>query len=200
MFLHNLPQTVNIGGTEYTIHADFRTSIQFEQMLFDSELSKEEALSKGIDLYYPVRPKDDMEALEKMIWFYSCGEEQKKSKQTTSKRMYSIEHDFRYIYAAFLEQYRIDLLEEDMHWWKFRALFLSLNDCMFQRIVGYRAVDLKKLPPEERKRYKELKSAFALPETKTISEEDEQFQMGLEEALANGNIADFLKEHQDETD
>lgn len=194
MFPERLPETVIIGGMEYEIKSDFRTSIKFEQMLFDPQISKAEALSKGIDLYYPIRPTEEKEALEKIIWFYRCGEtELRKPNRNSGKRLYSTEHDFKYIYAAFLEQYRIDLLEEDMHWWKYQALFVSLNECMFQRIVGYRAIDIKKLPAEERKKYRQLQKAFELPEKELFSASDRAFQEGLEDALLNGDITDFLK-------
>lgn len=197
MLLHKLPQTVVIGDTEFDINSDFRVSIEFERLLFDSELSKAEALIEGLALYYPVKPPDEKEALEKILWFYRCGKpEPPDGGQKESKRLYSLQHDFDYIYAAFLEQYKIDLTEADMHWWKFQSLFTSLNDCMFQRIVGYRAVDMKKLPAEERKRYKALKRAFALPHEMEMSKEDRAFQEGLEEALISGNVSEFLKENQ----
>ncbi len=200
MFFDNLPKTVIIGGTEYEINSDFRTSIKFEKLLFDSEISKEEALLKGIELYYPKRPHDEKEALERIIWFYMCGEDPKPN-GNKEKRLYSIEYDFKYIYSAFLEQYSLDLFEVDMHWWKFQALFTSLNDCMFQKIVGYRAVDVKKLPVDERKRYRKLQEIFALPNNDSKNRPDEiKFQKGLEESLLNGDVSEFLKENKYETD
>ena len=197
MLLNKLPKTVVIRGAEFEINSDFRVSIEFERLLFDSGLSKAETLIKGLELYYPVRPPDEKAALEKILWFYRCGKpETTEGGKKESKRLYSLQHDFDYIYAAFLEQYRIDLTEVDMHWWKFQSLFTSLNECMFQRIVGYRAVDIKKLPMEERKRYKQLKKAFALPYEAEMSKEDREFQEGLEKALINGNVSEFLKENQ----
>lgn len=191
MFFDRLPETVQIGGAKYDINSDFRTSLKFEQILFDSGLSKEDALLQGLGLYYPIRPEDEAEALNKIIWFYMCGETEPGEKKRNEKRIYSAEHDFKYIYSAFLQQYAIDLTEADMHWWKYRALFASLNDCMLQRIMGYRSIDIKKLPLEERKKYRSLQQAFALPDG-GLSEEDREFQQGLENALENGTVTEFL--------
>lgn len=192
MFLKKLPNAVEIGGVKYDINSDFRTSLKFEQMIQSSDMNKEETLYEGLNLYYPVRPKNEKDAIEKMLWFYLCGETGGQGAGKNEKPLYSAEQDFKYIYAAFKEQYDIDLIDEDMHWWKFRALFLSLNDCMFQRIMGYRAVDLKKLPLEDRKRYRDLKKIFALQSD--ITEEDKIYQNDLENALMQGkDIAELLK-------
>ena len=105
-------------------------------------------------------------------------------------RIYDFEHDDDYIYAAFMAQYHLDLQKvEYLHWWKFRAMFNSLNDdTQFVRIMEYRAVELDKIPKEKRAFYKRMKQLYALP----LSQDEEQRQSALENALLNGRSLEGL--------
>ena len=79
----------------------------------------------ALKLFYKDNVPDDLEeAMEKMLWFYSCGKEDEKTKVKTKKRVISFEYDFNYINAGFMQDYKIDLFEVDfLHWWKFMSLF-----------------------------------------------------------------------------
>lgn len=194
----SLPTSVEINGKDYAINSDFRISVAFEDILADKSLSKEQALYEGLNLYYPIMPDDIVQALEKMLWFYLCGEDfnPQTEKKSNRKRIYSSSYDFKYIYAGFVQQYGIDLYTDELHWWKYRALLFGLSDCMFEKILGYRSMDLKKLPVEERKRYKKLQKTFALPEDMSIDADDIEFEKGLEEALLSGDVASFLEKNK----
>lgn len=72
-----------------------------------------------------------------------------------------------------MSQYHIDLNEiEYMHWWKFQALFRSLEDHnKIVEIMGYRAVDLGKIEnKKERERIAKMKSIYALPQSYTFED------------------------------
>lgn len=175
ILLDLLPDTVDIGGVEYPINTDFRISILFELMMQDSSLPDKEKMQEAIRLYYPEIPHDLKEAVEKLIWFYRCGKVEKAKKNTASQEeeentqerlVYSFEHDDRYIYAAFLSDYGIDLQDvEDLHWWKFRAMFLALNDsCEFKKIMGYRSMKITStMSKEQRAFYEKMQRVHALP-------------------------------------
>lgn len=82
------------------------------------------------------------------------------------------------IYTAFKTQYNIDLEEiEFLHWWKFKAMFNGLkSDNKIVEIMGYRAIDLSKIKDkEEKKRYKELKRIYALPDMRTQEQKESDF-------------------------
>lgn len=66
---------------------------------------------------------------------------------------------------AFKEQYGIDLNDANLHWWKFRALFMSLRaDCMFTKILGYRTMPItSKMSTADRNFYQRMKKLYALP-------------------------------------
>lgn len=189
IILDVLPETVDIDGAEYRINSDFRISILFELLMQDDEVGKRQKLIQGLKLYYPEIPQNMTEAVDKMIWFYRCGKETESgghgSGSGRAKQIYSFEHDDDYIYAAFLEQYGIDLQDvEELHWWKFRALFRGLSeDTEFVKIMGYRSVKItSKMSKEQREFYKKMQSIHALPITDAERKADEL----LTEALLNG--------------
>ncbi len=189
IILDVLPETVDIDGAEYRINSDFRISILFELLMQDDEVGKRQKLIQGLKLYYPEIPQNITEAVEKMIWFYRCGKETggggHGSGSGRAKQIYSFEYDDDYIYAAFLEQYGIDLQDiEELHWWKFRALFRGLSeDTEFVKIMGYRSVKTtSNMSKEQREFYKKMQSIHALPITDAERKADEL----LTEALLNG--------------
>lgn len=213
------PKQVEVDGKLYKINSDFRTSIQFEILmqkkeltekqkefanelcLLDKEMDREtaELLAKykdGLELYYPEIPNDINEAINAMLWFYECGKEnidKKKSKKSGSgKKIYDYNYDAGYIYAAFFEQYHIDLAEQELHWWKFSALFSALSeDCMISKIITYRVIDTKGMEKEQKAFYNRMKRLYQLPED--ISEEERERQDKITQALlGDGDLTEIL--------
>lgn len=123
-----------------------------------------------------------------MLWFYQCGktEEQKQSgKGKKQDQIYSFTHDADYIYAAFMEQYGIDLNAVELHWWKFSAMFAGLKeDCLISKVMGYRAADTAGMDKEQKKFYKKMKEIYKLPEN--VSEEDRMLEEEVTQALLSG--------------
>ncbi|WIE01460.1 Gp15 family bacteriophage protein [Latilactobacillus curvatus] len=89
----------------------------------------------------------------------------KKSKDDTNLISFSL--DAKYIYAAFVQAYNIDLIEQQgvLHWAKFSALLNTLPDTTLMRqIIDIRKTKLSEIKDkDERKRIKMLKKQFALP-------------------------------------
>lgn len=179
ILIDELPSTVTVGGNLISINSDFRTSILFELMMQDSEMSNSEKLEATLELYYRNTPSNLEEAINKAIWFYKCGKED--TKQTANvnmnrqKQIYSYEYDAEYIYSAFLSQYRIDLQDIDgLHWWKFKAMFQGLNESNeIVKIMGYRALDLSKIKDKEQKaHYRKLKNLYRLPDNRTEEQKE----------------------------
>ena len=192
-----LPTSVLVNGVEYPIRSNFRTMIKFEQLMQEPEVDDQDKVWMALRLFYPEIPEDTEQAVEQLLWFYRCDKKEnlyeKKSKKRKAKRadrIYDFEHDDDYIYAAFMAQYKLDLQKiEYLHWWKFRAMFNSLNDdTQFVKIMEYRAVELDKVPKEKRAFYKRMKQLYALP----LSQDEEQRQNALEDALLNGRSLEGL--------
>ena len=169
LLIDRLPESVRVNGCEYEIEWNFRTAILFKLLMNDPEYSDEEKIVHTLALYYPKEIPNDLEkALDAVIDFYLCGEENKNTRGTSTnnsrKANYSFEQDAAYIYAAFLTQYGIDLNEiEKLHWWKFSALFQSLNEEQkICQIMYYRDADLKGKSKSEKKFLKTMKEKYAL--------------------------------------
>ncbi len=180
-----LPEYVEIDGIEYKINTDFRIGIMFELLIQDNTLTDMEKVEIALNLYYPEIPHDPIQALEKILWFYRCGKEydaespQEGTEGTTQQQaIYSFEHDAEYIYAAFLDQYGIDLQDiEHLHWWKFKALFKGLKeDNLIVKIMGYRAIKIDdNMTDSEKKFYRRMKRIYALPDNRTQEEKERDF-------------------------
>jgi len=182
-----LPTSLIIGGKAYAINTDHRTSIEFEELLNNKTLEDKEIWDRALNLYYPIIPQDLSEAIQQMLWFYRCGKELKQTKEneTSNKdEIYSFEYDGDSICSAFKEQYSIDLTNEPLHWWRFKAYFNSLNENTdIRKKMSIRATDINKLPIEQREQYKKLKKAYEIPKDEEEEEIDE-----LDLALMNGEV------------
>lgn len=170
-----LPDEVKIGNKMYKINSDFRTSILFELLMYDDSIADEFKYIQALELYYTSMPPEKYfeEAIYKILWFYGCGKEDNTENKNTGKSstkmeiVYSYEYDDSYIYSAFLSQYGVDLQDiNDLHWWKFKAMFESLKeDNKICEIMKYRAIDLSTIKDkEERAFYKNMKELYKLPE------------------------------------
>lgn len=182
------PTTVIIGNKEYRINTDFRISILFEQLIQDRNLSEREKMAAAINLYFPVVPGgintlDGLnETMSKILWFYRCGDESViKETSENVKPLFCYDSDADYIYSAFLSQYNIDLQDDILHWWKFRALFKGLTkDNKLNEIIGYRAIKIDdNMSDSEKNFYREMKELYKIPDKRTIEEIEEDFNSSM---------------------
>lgn len=166
------------------INTDYKISILFELLMQDIKVPKELKLMKALQMYYPEfnKIKSYEKAIQDMMWFYKCGKQIESTNKGVSSNskynlIYSFEYDDKYIYSAFLQQYNIDLQDENLHWWKFKALFDGLSkDTKIVEIMGYRAIDLRTIKDkEERKRIKKLKDLYKLPDMRTKEQKEADF-------------------------
>lgn len=193
--MQKAPTSITVGRGSYNIKTDFRVAIQFELLMQNNDFTDEEKLVKAIDLFlYEIPPDLTLEeTIEKIVWFYSCGIKSKKTEKSTSqtKNIYSFKYDGDYIYAAFLEQYSIDLHDIPyLHWWKFKALFQALKaDTEIVKIMGYRSIEIDSNMSSEQKRfYQKMKKLHELP----INDSEDEKLTSIEEALISGKNIDNL--------
>lgn len=196
LLIDELPTSVFIDGVSYEINTDYRIAIMFETMMFDSELSDEEKLEKALYLFYENNvPEDISAAVDKIMWFYECGKAQeggrKRKSRAEHKRVYDYDYDDAYIYAAFLQQYGVDLQDEQLHWWKFKAMFRSLrDDTEFVKIMGYRSIKISgNMTKSQREFYTEMKRIHALPAPRNEVDKTKEIEKAL---LNGGDVASIL--------
>ncbi len=184
LILDKLP---NFTPNGFKIRTDFRESIKFELLMQDEKINETDKVKLALNLYFYDIDIKNTEQLKKaindMLWFYKCGKEEQEEKTSQkasggyTKRIYSYEFDAEYIFSAFMEQYKIDLNKEHLHWWKFKSLFNSLNEeVLFSKIMSYRAIDLSKIKDKDMKKYyKKMKKIYALPDLRSEEEKENDF-------------------------
>lgn len=176
LLLDKLPQITPSG---LKIRTDFRECIKFEILMQDNNISEKEKINLALNLFYYDYIDNVEEALNDILWFYSCNskKENKQGKESNNKQIYSYVFDDKYIYSAFMQQYNIDLNKGYIHWWKFKALFQGLNEnTQIVKIMGYRSMDISKIKDKEEKaRYKKLQTIYALPDMRTTEQKESDF-------------------------
>ena len=192
MLTDSVPESLTIAGTEYEINTDYSVWLKFEMLLSDEvEDSKATLLDIKKLIFKSKIPPDraDEETTEQILWFYRCGKPEQKG-GSSSKKIFDYDYDDGYIYAAYMEQYHIDISGTYMHWWKFHALMLSLSEnTEFVKIMGYRAIEINsKMTAAQKAFYQKMKKHYKLP----VKKEEQQRITAIEDALINGEPIDNL--------
>lgn len=160
ILLDRLPNAVSVDGIRYQPETDYRAAVAFELLV-------DEGVDNLLELMRPFYPHglpaNAEGAVEAALWFYRCGEELPDEKPKKKTRSYSFEVDADVIFADFWRYYNIDLSNEALHWWAFRALLAGLpDDSGYKERVYYRTCDIKGLPPAEQKRIKKIREYIAI--------------------------------------
>lgn len=187
-----LPQKVAVDGVDYPVDTDFRLMIEFEIIANGPGTmeGKGEMTIPLVERFFCGNLVCDVNlAIERFMWFYRCDDQPQKSnenndeKEKTPRPVYSFDIDAPLIYAAFLDQYSIDLVRIDyLHWWAFRSLLSALrDDHEFKKVVGYRTMKITKdMSPEQKKAYRELKRIHRLPDYRSEEEKESEFANSLD--------------------
>lgn len=133
-----LPNVVEINGRPYSLKTDFRI-----WMRFTNEINQLRA-GEYIDVSYLfVNEKPEYCNLNVLLAFCFPKNELPRKRGGSKEILFDYKIDGAYIYAAFMSQYGIDLIEiEELHWYKFLALFKGLKDDEIMcKIMGYRAYE-----------------------------------------------------------
>lgn len=166
-----LPESVEVDGSLYTIQTSFKYFLRFIELLANKDIKPQD-----FDFMYKnKKPQDRESGLIALVQF--CNPPQNlphtdKLEGSSEKAVdYTIDAD--YIFAAFMERYGIDLVESDMHWYKFQALFKGLHDTKLNEIIGYRLWENTSGKRDAYTRQMEkLKLAWELPQESDEEDED----------------------------
>jgi len=179
-----LPDTVMIDGQAYALHTDFRRWMQFEKIMFEERLSFLEKLARLFVLCYKELPPDVEKAVLGLRLFYAGKdpEGRKASPGSSCQPVYSFYQDSGLIYAAFYQQYGLDLCTVDLHWWQFLALLDGLSDTTrFVQVIGYRAASLSSVSDASKRQFlQNMKRLYALEDRRSADEKDEALAQAME--------------------
>lgn len=160
----NLPQTIEVCGRRYKIHTDFRYWLRFAQHLQQNKKAPPGAFDY---MYISDKPASRLAGLVALCEFLNPPSELPRRTSDDDKTIViDYEIDAPYIFAAFYEQYGIDLLKADLklHWHKFTALLRGLHDTELNNIIQARLYKPNGRNDEfEKARQKQLE-AWRLPQ------------------------------------
>lgn len=201
MIASSLPSTVDVDGVAVAINTGHRAGVEFTSVLEDSSLTDTEKLSCALNIYYHDRDVSRHGAtalIEAALAFYSYDPSAYYGKTKSalskgggrphrSKQLISYIKDDALIYAAFLQQYGIDLADGELHWHKFRALLDGLTeDTQLVKVMRYRSVKLGDIATEERKFYRDMQDFYSLEQ---ISDAEAEQLSALEDKLMSAGRA-----------
>ena len=99
------------------------------------------------------------------------------SSDEPQKRLYNLKYDGDYVFASFMQAYRIDLIEEigRLHWKKFNALLVGLPEgTKFVEVLKIRSYEPQKGDSQEYiQKMRELQKEFRLPDEEANDEAEE---------------------------
>lgn len=182
-----LPQSVSIDGVEYPINTDFRVWLRFDELTQDAE-SIIRNFEKIIFLCVKKCALPEPEKLIRaLINFYRAEfdtENEKKHSKSNAKevQVFSYKYDAEYIYASFMSEYHIDLIDIPyMHWWKFHTLLKTLSeDSRLMKVIGYRSLNTHDIKDRKMKKsYEKMKRLYALPDMRSAGEKESEFAEAL---------------------
>ena len=132
-----LPDSIIVRGKAYSIYTDYRVWLEFGEVF-----KNKDATLKDFRFVF----KDNVpfgNFLPELVKFY-LNENTTPNKDLCKKSsdvLFDYILDGEYIYSSFLQCYNIDLIDVEMHWWKFKALFNGLSEdtkmAQIMQIRGY---------------------------------------------------------------
>lgn len=175
-----LPNAIEVGGEPFLIKTDFREWLKFGELVkaSGSKLQPEDLLYLFVDAV-----PDQCDFVNELFTFYVSPEVTPKD-DGTGKTLVDFILDGSYIYASFMAVYGIDLVDTDMHWHKFKALFQGLpDDACIKNIMAIRGY--KKSNKSLEKYQQEEKELWTLPEERMTTEEEQEINREINDLFYN---------------
>lgn len=175
------PKKTEVNGHIYNINTNFRIAIECDQIARDTSISDyERSLAILYKLYGDegLKNQEDFEGLlNNAIKYLKCGLDETQDNETEENM--DFEQDMWRIEASFQSDYKIDLENKNMHFWKFMRLMNGLTeDCVLNRTRYIRDFDLKDVKdPKEKEKWLKQKELVALKKNiKPISDKAKKSQ------------------------
>lgn len=180
---NELVNSVEINGLLYEVDMSFDNILRLVDILNDNDLDDLTQILTGIEMLFdqPLNCSIEEQAEifnqaytaligfddEKELEYDLLGNLMPGQESEQKEAMYDILQDAEYIYASFMQDYDIDLIEQQgkLHWYKFKALLAGLReDTKFKKVIEIRQMPLPtgKGSGKHRKEVEELKKVYAL--------------------------------------
>lgn len=197
MIAYALPTVLDYEGCEISLNLSFDVVLRVFDLYRDKELDEEQKLNAAFEMLTIEPPEFSSYQKAEMIERVFADFITVKSKPVANpRRLYDFLQDGKYIYSSFMQDYGIDLIEQQgkLDWRKFVALFDGLSSkTKMSEVISIRAAEIptgtvsaEQARTEQARKLREAKAYYALD----VSEEEaeEQFQQGLD------RLADVLQQ------
>lgn len=175
----DLPETAEVGGGTYAIHADFRDILDLLARLNNRDEDEETRAYVALALFYEdfddMPQKDYGEALQWLFRFLNGGEEE--TAEQPGPKLIDWEQDSRMIVADVNRVAGCEVRALPFcHWWTFLSWFNALGEGQLSTVVGIREKRRtgKKLSEWEREFYQAHRDRVDFKKTYTTEELEEQ--------------------------
>lgn len=173
-----LENEIEIDGEVYSLRLSFDIVLRFFDLMDDDSFFDAEKVAIAFRMFVDTEREFDLEtqnkAVMRIVDTFIIGDNDEPGE---TKKTYDFKQDAEYIYASFMQEYGIDLIEQQgrLRWEKFVALLTGLRDeTKFKEVIGIRTCDLPKGKEmkEERERLKKLKRLYALEKDQKQKEQE----------------------------
>jgi len=177
-----LETRLEIDDREYEVDMSFDNVMLFLDVVEDPSLTDVERVYYGIytllGTELNLEMDDQVKVFEALVEHFVHGGDKREATvdlegnvmpEAETQPTYDLKHDAQYIYSSFRQAYGINLFEEQgrLDWREFKALLRDLpDDTKLKQVIDIRVRPYPKGKgmSEERRRLKELKRHYALPE------------------------------------
>lgn len=161
-----------VNDKTFKVNLSFRRVLRVMEMFEDEMLNDEEKIAIAFNILVEDTKTSDISLLDASLLVNQVFSSLKREDASTSElKVFDWQEDAERIYSSFLQDYNIDLLDEDLDWFKFTALFNNLSDeTPIMTAIKYRSMPLPK-DREERKFVKKMKEFYKLESNRKIEED-----------------------------
>ena len=170
------PETVNVGGEDVTVNADFRVALKILKLYGDPNVSGIWKSKKLLEWFYPELPLDLAGAVDALMAFMSPPTEdtndpmrkyvnERRAAKKTDSPTFCFEFDAKEIFSSFMQDYGIDLTEIGfMHWYRFLMLLQTLSRYSpLNRKIELRTMEVKDLKGRDKAKLMKAKEEVKIP-------------------------------------
>lgn len=175
-----LPVTAHVAEKERAINTDYRDILDIIKRLNDEKKPMQTRLYVALSLFYEnfaeISVNDRTEAVNEMMKFINCGEEEEKQAHPSPKRI-DWEQDELAIVADINKASGCEVrVLPYLHWWTFVAYFNAIGEGQLSTLVSIRDKIRKreKLTDWEKEYYSENKSKVDFKRKYTAEELEEK--------------------------
>ena len=179
--MFNLATSFEYKGKVINIDLRYTIVLKVFDLYREDIFTDVEKINLAFDLLTIDAPKfkvpDKAEIVQRIFADFITIEAYGKPKEA-SPRTYDFKQDAGLIYAAFMQDYGIDLTVTELDWRKFMALFMGLSDTTkIKEVMGIRG---RKIPAATKYNRDEIKMLQELKSIYRLKQDDGDFQAGLD--------------------